>query len=174
MAYAITKEEFVTLRPCKRAATVKPKLTLHWTGLGFELACRKRQSLFRQKVAACHSARTVRRRRPIRTFTGRDVCSPTHMSPENMEFIFFRRCGGETLRGFIHEKYPRRSIPSGVWCGWGNQEIEMRAMASSLVPSSSVAVMVQVFLPVPTALTVPLELTVTTLVLLLVHVTVPV
>ena len=68
----------------------------------------------------------------------------------------------------------RRGKPSAVSLYTENQEMEMRATASSLVPSASVAVMVQDFLPVPTALTVPSELTVATLVLLLDQVTVPV
>jgi len=56
--------------------------------------------------------------RTARTFAGRAVFSPPHMSPKKMIETFFRRCGGETLRGFCcilcsaqrgFEKPPRKS-----------------------------------------------------------------
>ena len=44
-------------------------------------------------IAACCA-------RPMGTLTGRVVFSDTHMSRQKTDSILFRRCGGETLRGF--------------------------------------------------------------------------
>jgi hypothetical protein len=39
--------------------------------------------------------------RPLGTLEGREVFSGTHMSRRKTYLIFFRRCDGETLRGFL-------------------------------------------------------------------------
>jgi len=61
---------------------------------------KKWQSHFFEKDAACRSALIVRWGRTIRTFAGRDVFSPTHMSPEKTNLIF-SRLRARTLRGFF-------------------------------------------------------------------------
>ena len=40
-----------------------------------------------KRIAACRNALAVRQRRTTRTFAGREVFSPTHMSPEKTNFI---------------------------------------------------------------------------------------
>jgi len=61
---------------------------------------KKWQSHFFEKDAACCSALIIRWERTIRTFAGRDVFSPTHMSPEKTNLIF-SRLWARTLRGFF-------------------------------------------------------------------------
>jgi len=60
----------------------------------------KKAKPFPTKDAACCSARIVRQGRTIRTFTGREVFSPTHMSPEKINFDFFAPAGANSNEVF--------------------------------------------------------------------------
>lgn len=95
-----------------------------------------------------------------------------------------RSCGvrcfrGDAVRKFTdlfrgnHRVYTQKAVPRARGTAFLHTDHDRlhRAMASSVVPSDRVAVMVQ--RPFPTALQMPPSLTVATLVLLLLHVTLP-
>ena len=71
------------------------------------------QPLFRQRHSPPRAG-FVRYKRTNPTLAGCKVFSPTHMSPEKMDFIFLRH-SAQTLRGFF-EKLTRREqlLPAGV------------------------------------------------------------
>ena len=78
--------------------------------MDLRLALRLSKKYFRQSLAgdkapspaktARGSALTVRRRRPIRTFAGREVFSSTHMSRPKTDFNFFAPDGANSARLF--------------------------------------------------------------------------
>jgi hypothetical protein len=55
---------------------------------------------FFEKAAACRSALVVRQRRTTRTFAGRNVFSPTHMSPEKMLSLYFAATAAKLCEAF--------------------------------------------------------------------------